>query len=262
MPIVQPGGIEKKTSVRSLEKALDILDYLEKTGSPRGVRAIEQDTGIPKATAQRLLEVLESRGFVRKHEGKFALWVGVIPLARSFRAADTLTRSAQPILRALVELSGETCSLYVRQGRERILVERVESPHPLRFQTPIGERLPLHIGASGIVLCSGMADAELEGYIASLDVVRLADGTLETREELLARVRAARRDGFAIGVGERLEGVSSVAAPIDTKDRGIIAAINIAGPSTRLDADMLARLAIEIRGAARELSETYIHSQF
>ncbi|MDA8411756.1 MAG: IclR family transcriptional regulator [Treponema sp.] len=262
MSSVQPGGIEKKASVRSLEKALDILDYLEKTGSPRGVRGIEQDTGIPKATAQRLLEVLESRGFVRKHEGKYALWVGVVPLARSFRASDALTRSALPILRALVELSGETCSLYLRQGRERILVERVESPHPLRFQTPIGERLPLHIGASGIVLCSGMPDEELESYLGGLEIVRLADGTIEPRQQLFERARAARVDGFAIGVGERLEGVSSVAAPIDTKDRGIIAAINIAGPSTRLDADRLARLAIEIRGAARELSEAYIHSQF
>lgn len=262
MPSLQTGEIEKKTSVRSLEKALDLLIYLEKTGSPRGVRAIEQDTGIPKATAQRLLEVLESRGFVRKHEGKYALWVGVVPLARSFRATDALTRSALPVMRTLVDLSGETCSLYVRQGFERILVERVESPHPLRFLTPIGERLPLHIGASGIVLCSGMPDTELEAYIARLDVVRLADGTVETRDHLLERIRSAGREGFATGVGERLEGVSSVAAPIDTKDQGIIAAINIAGPSSRLDAAKLERLSIEIRGAARELSNAYLHSQF
>ena len=255
-------GMGRKVSVGSLEKALDLLDYLEKTGSPRGVRAIEADTGIPKATAQRLLEVLESRGFVRKHEGKFALWVGAVHLARSFRASDSLTRSALPVMRALMELSGETCSLYVRQGRERILVERVESPHPLRFQTPIGERLPLHIGASGLVLCAGMPEEELATYVSTLDTVRRADGSVLTRELLVERVEAVRRDGFAIGVGERLEGVSSVAAPVDTKDQGIIAAINVAGPSTRLDPAGLERLSIEIRGAARELSEAYLHSQF
>ena len=187
----------KKSSVRSLEKALDLLDYLEKTGSPRGVRAIEADLGIPKATAQRLLEVLESRGFVRKHEGKYALWVGALHLASSFRASDGLTRSALPILRALMELSGETCSLYVRQGLERILVERVEGPQPLRFQTPIGERLPLQIGASGLVLCAGMPDGELADYGATLEAVRLADGTVLTQELLMERIRAARHDGFA-----------------------------------------------------------------
>ncbi|HUX41672.1 MAG TPA: IclR family transcriptional regulator [Rectinemataceae bacterium] len=256
------GSTEKKTSVRSLEKALDLLDYLEKTGSPRGVRAIEMDTGIPKATAQRLLEVLESKGFVRKHEGKYALWVGALHLARSFKASDGLTRSALPIMRALVESSEETCSLYVRQGLERILVERVESPHPLRFQTPIGERLPLHIGASGLVLCAGMPDAELGEYISTLEAVRLADGTLLSQELLAERIRSVRHDGFAIGVGERLEGMSSVAAPVDTKDKGIIAAINIAGPSTRMDAQKLERLSIELRGAARELGEAYGHSRF
>ena len=253
---------DRKTSVRSLEKALDLLDYLEKTGSPRGVRAIESDLGIPKATAQRLLEVLESRGFVRKHEGKYALWVGALHLARSFRASDGLGRSALPIMKALVELSEETCSLYVRQGLERILVERVESPLPLRFQTPIGERLPLHIGASGLVLCAGMPEAELAGYIATLDDVRLADGTLLTRELLAERIGAVRHAGYATGVGERLEGMSSVAAPVDTKDKGIIAAINIAGPSTRMDAQKLERLSIELRGAARELADAYGHARY
>ncbi|HUX38230.1 MAG TPA: IclR family transcriptional regulator [Rectinemataceae bacterium] len=262
MPAPAARGAERKNSISSLEKALDILDYLERTGSPRGVRAIETDTGIPKATAQRLLEVLESRGFVRKHNGKYALWVGTVHLARSFRASDGLTRNALPVMRALMELSEETCSLYVRQGLERILVERVESPHPLRFRTPIGERLPLHIGASGLVLCAAMPDPELDAYISSLEVVRLAEGTVLSPEALLERIRAVRRDGFAIGVGERLEGVSSVAAPVDTRDQGIIAAINVAGPSTRLDAQKLERLSIEIRGAARELSDAYAHSQF
>lgn len=262
MPGTNSGDLEKKSSVRSLEKALDILEYLERTGSPRGVRAIEAELGIPKATAQRLLEVLEARGFVRKREGKYALWVGTIPLARSFRASDALTRAALPLMRALVELSEETCSLYVRQSRERILVERVESPHPLRFRTPIGERLPLHIGASGLVLCAAMPDPELEAYVASLDVVRLAEGSLRSPEALLERVREVRRDGFAIGVGERLEGVSSVAAPVDTRDQGIVAAINIAGPSSRLDAAKLEHLSLEIRGAARELSDSYAHAQF
>jgi len=42
------------------------------------------------------------------------------------------------------------------QGFDRILVQRVESPHPWRHHTPIGERLPLHIGVSGHILCAGM----------------------------------------------------------------------------------------------------------
>jgi IclR family acetate operon transcriptional repressor len=203
----QPGATsETKASVRSLEKALDLLDYLERVETPMGVRAIEADTGIPKATAQRLLDVLETRGFVRKHNGKYSLWVGAVHLARAFMKGDALTRIALPILKALTEVSDETTSLYVRQGTERILIERVDSPHPLRFQTPVGERLPLHLGASGQVLCAGMPDEELVRFIDSLEPVTLADGTVLSKEDLLRRIREVRAKGFAVGIVSVMKG--------------------------------------------------------
>jgi hypothetical protein len=43
-------------SVRSLERALDLMEALERLRSPAGARALEESTGIPKATAQRLLD--------------------------------------------------------------------------------------------------------------------------------------------------------------------------------------------------------------
>jgi DNA-binding IclR family transcriptional regulator len=49
-------------SVRSLERALDLMETLERLRAPAGVRALEEITHIPKATAQRLLDVLEKRG--------------------------------------------------------------------------------------------------------------------------------------------------------------------------------------------------------
>ncbi len=90
---------------------------------------------------------------------------GTVRLARGFLAGDNLTTITLPVLQQLTALSGETCGLYIRQGGDRILVQRVESPHPLRHHTPIGERLPLHIGASGHILCAGMPDDLLHRYL-------------------------------------------------------------------------------------------------
>lgn len=251
---------EHKSSVKSLEKAFDLLDLLETEGMPLGVRAIEIKTGIPKATAQRLLDVLETRGFVRKHEGKYSLWVGAVHLARSFLSRDGLARTALPVLKVLAQLSDETASLYVRQGYYRILIARVESPNPLRFQTSVGERLPLHIGASGHILCAGMPEEELKTFVNSLEPFKLADGTLLTRDLFMDRVKQAKEKGIDIGVGERFEDVTSIACAVDTKDRGVIAAINIAGPTFRFNGEKLERLKIEIRGAARELSAAYLQT--
>lgn len=242
-------------SVRSLERALDLLETLENLRRPTGARGLETATHIPKATAQRLLDVLEKRGYVQKDRGRYSLGVGTVRLARGFLAGDSLATIALPVLQQLTALSGETCGLYVRQGFGRILVQRVESPHPLRQHTPIGERLPLHLGASGQVLCGGMPGDLLRQYLKRLAPVRLASGKPLSRREIWARCQQARLRGYAIGIDERFEGVSSVAAPVIQKEKGVVAAINIAGPSSRMPAQKLEQLSLEVRRAAREISE-------
>ena len=85
-------------SVRSLERAFDLLERLERLRAPSGVRALEAATDIPKATAQRLLDVLERRGYVQKDRGRYYLAAGVVRLARGFLAGDSLAAIALPIL--------------------------------------------------------------------------------------------------------------------------------------------------------------------
>jgi IclR family acetate operon transcriptional repressor len=239
-----------------LERALDLLEALETIRTPTGVRALEASTHIPKATAQRLLDVLEKRGYVQKERGRYALAAGTVRLARGFLASDKLATVALPVLQQLTALSGETCGLYIRQGFDRILVQRIESPHPLRHHTPIGERLPLHIGASGHVLCAGMPDDLLHDYLDTLGPIRLASGERLTKKDLLARIHQARLRGYAIRSDERFAGICSVAAPVMQKDKGVIAAINIAGPSSRLPMAKLEQLSPEVINAADKISES------
>ena len=243
-------------SVRSLERALDLMEALERLRAPTGVRALEEITHIPKATAQRLLDVLERRGYAQKDRGRYALAVGTVRLARGFLAGDSLASIALPVLQQLTALSGETCGLYIRQGFDRILVQRVESPHPLRHHTPIGERLPLHIGASGHILCAGMPDDLLHQYLETLGPIRLASGQSLSKKAFLARVQQASLHGYAIRFDERFAGIGSVAAPVVHKDKGVIAAINIAGPSSRLPSDRLQQLSLELINAAGRISES------
>ena len=242
-------------SVRSLERAVDLLEQLEALRAPTGVRALEETTGIPKATAQRLLDVLERRGYVQKDRGRYSLGARTVRLARGFLGGDSLVTAATPVLQGLAAVTEETCGLYIRQGFDRILVQRVESPHPLRHHTPLGERLPLHIGASGQILCAGMPDDLLHRYLDGLGPIRLASGQTLGKRSLLARIQQARLRGYAVGVDERFAGVSSAAAPVLRGGKEVIAAINIAGPSSRMPSDKLEELSLEVRHAAHTISE-------
>jgi IclR family transcriptional regulator, acetate operon repressor len=242
------------TSVRLLDRAIDLIECLEKNRTPMGVRALEAETGISKATAQRLLDAFERRGYVQKDRGRYSLAPATVRLARSYLAGDNLVTVAMPVLQSFAAFSGETCALYVRQGTDRLLVQQVESPHPLRHNTPIGERVPLHLGASGQVLCAGMPKDEFERYLETIEPTQIASGKILRKKDLMLRREQARLRGYAVAVDERFSGVAAVAAPVVHNLRGVIAAVNIAGPSSRMT-DRLEQLSFEVRNAAREISE-------
>ena len=261
------------TLVRSVDRALDLLKALERARSPMGVSELGRSAGIPKATAQRLLAALELRGFVEKERGRYQLGAAVVALADAFLAGNSLTRASLPVLEELVASTGETASLYVRQGFDRVVVQRVHSPHPLRYILRIGQRLPLHLGASGQLLSAAMDEDELLRYLDRIGEIRLATGERLSKPDFLAKLARARERGFALSFGERDSGVVSVAAPVlrerehargvdvpsgmFTVHGGTVAAVGVTGPRVRMTPEKVDQVIQAVRRAADQIADSH-----
>lgn len=243
-------------SVRSVERALDLLTALECAGQPLRLSDLARAAGIHKATAQRLLLVLERRGLVQKGQGLYHIGVATVPLAHAFLLGNHLTKAALPVLQELAQVSEETVSLFVRLGFHRVVVQRVEGLHPLRYAMPIGQRLPLHLGA-GKVLAAAMPEDELQRLLDQLGEMRLVTGETLTKERLLAELERIRRQGFSVSRNERTMGVVSVAAPVIGPDGATMAAIAVIGPAAGLTEEKVEQLSIEVRHAAQAIAERY-----
>jgi len=131
----------------------------------------------------------------------------------------------------------------------------VESPPPMiRQLRDEGMRsilsVPLLVDAEAIGEVN-LASSAPHGFTAEH-----RDIAMEIAAPLAIAIQQARLRGYAIRFDERFAGVCSVAAPVMHKDKGIIAAINIAGPSSRLPAGKLEQLSLELINAAGRLSES------
>lgn len=247
-------------SVRSVERTLDLLVALEMSGRPVGVSELARGVDIPKATALRLLSVLGRRGFVQKEQGRYRLGTAVVTLAGAFLTGDSLSRLSLPILEELALASGETVSLSVRHGFDRVVIQRVNSPHRLRYTIRIGQRLPLELGASGRVLAAGMPRDLLQSFLDQLGSIRLATGETVTKESFTRNLEQIRQQGFTISREERERGVISIAAPVLARSGGTLAAIAVTGPVGRVPTEELEPLSVSIRQAARKIAEAYENS--
>lgn len=210
---------------------------------------IAAKVGLYKSTVHRILAALETRGFVRQEEvtGRYRLGLRALELAQAYLSSGDLPTVALEEMQLLRDLAEETVSLYVRDGAERVRVQRAEGPLTVRRVVGLGERLPLYLGASGKVLLAWCPDRERQ---LILDRHLPADFDRAGLESVLEQ---ARQQGWAMSQEERELGVGSVAAPVIDRLGNCVAALAISGPVSRFEGDRVATLSRAVQASARAI---------
>ena len=206
--------MDSVSGVGVLDKGVLILRAL--VSAPLDLAALQDETGLPRATAHRLAVALESHGLVRRDpQGRFCLGFELIRLGRAAEDEFPLAEITRPILTALRDATGESVQLYVADGDGRRCVVSLESTHGLRWIVPQGALLPLDRGSAGRVL---------------------------------------QGDDLAESVEEREPGVASVSAAVRDRGGRVIAALSLSGPVERLTRQPRQRFGRQVADAAREVT--------
>lgn len=218
------------SAMRSLERAIDVLEVLETARTPLRLSEVARRAGLHVATTQRILNVLESRGRVEQDASGYRTGVAMLFGAHAYLATNRIALAAPIVLQQLASATGLTASVFVRAGKSRAVIARVEGDDPLRYVLPIGERLPLHLGA-GKVLAAYLDWSELQSLFHGADSFTKADGGRVTLEDFRRELSGIRERGWVESRNERVVGAASVAAPVLSATGSCLAAIQVAGPS-------------------------------
>ncbi|MEV0087172.1 IclR family transcriptional regulator [Saccharopolyspora sp. NPDC050642] len=235
--------------MRSLERAIDVLEVLDASRHALRLSDIARRAELPVATTQRILNVLEARGRVERDATGYRPGVGLIFGAHAYLTSSPLLAAARPVLQDLAAETGLTASLFKRIGWSRVVLARVDGARPLRYELPIGERLPLHLGA-GKALVANMGPEELQQFLAQLSDLTRADGTTIDHDEFLSDLKQIRDLGYSQARNEREPGMASVAAPVAESDGTTTSAVQVSGPQDDIPPDRVPNLGVEVQRAA------------
>jgi IclR family KDG regulon transcriptional repressor len=242
---------EQKANVRAVERALDILLCFTDS-TDLGLSEIASRLSLHKSTVHRLLATLENKGFLIRdaQTEKYRLGFRIWELSANLTHSDDPATVLLPEMERLRDLVGETVSLYVRDGNERIRIQAVQSNQPIRRVAPIGARMPLFVGASSKVLVAYAEPEVLEAVLNDPNWPESID-----REAYLEQLEQIRAQGFATSVEERELGAAAVAAPIFNRNGKLVAAIAASGPSNRLTPEKMREFARPIMEAAYRMGK-------
>ena len=245
---MKPASTSPATSMRSLERAIDVLEVLDGSRHALRLSEIARRAGLPVATTQRILGVLESRGRVERDAGGYRPGVGLIFGAHAYLTSSPLITAARPVLQDLAAETGLTASLFRRVGWSRVVLARVEGTRPLRYELPVGERLPLHLGA-GKAIAAWLTAQEIDEVLQGDDLLGADGGPLD-HDRFRDDLKQIHDRGFSQAFGERVPGMASVAAPVIDPDGVVIGAVQVAGHQEDVPVERVDQLGVEVQRAA------------
>lgn len=248
--------MSKTTVSQSVVNTFIILEYLSEMKGGVSIRRMSSDLRIPRNTVHRLLLASESKDYVCKdpESGSYKLGTKILLLASKLQEKMDIREEALPVMRETRNQCNETITLLVIEGMERVCIESLEGQQPLRGVISVGDRLPLHCGASGKLLLISLTDKEIDWMIAQTGLERFTERTITDPIKLKRELKLIRKRQYAVSHGERFSGVSSLATPVKDATGKVVAAFTISGPNIRFNRSRLPELVDLAQKSAANIS--------
>ncbi|MGI8909656.1 MAG: IclR family transcriptional regulator [Rubrobacteraceae bacterium] len=251
-------GSRSEGGVRSVERTLDILEFLSRSGGEVGVSEIGDATGLAVGTAHRLLGTLAGRGYVHRDARTRKYGLGLKSLNMVIATRERIGTLALPFLEELMQTSQETANLAILEANSTVYIEQVAPPaRMLRMFTEPGNRVPLHSTGTGKVLLAYQSARLVDFIIARAGLAQHTVSTITDPPQLRAELEKVREDGYAVDFEEQEEGVRCLAAPVFGADGEVFAAMSISGPASRLKKRRINELVPDIKGISTTFSEAF-----
>jgi DNA-binding IclR family transcriptional regulator len=233
-----------------LARGLRLLDAFGATDVELSLSELAARTGLPKATAYRLLHELVGWGGLERTDRGYRLGMSLFMLGQRVPRHRELREAALPYLEDLYEATHENVHLAVFSDACTLFLEKVSGRDSMSIGSRVGIRMPAYCTATGKVFLA-FGPPEYLRQVLAAGLVRHTPRTIVMPGLLQQDLARTVERGYGVNHEEAEVGVSAVAAPVLNHNHRVIAAISITGYAASLDVE---RLAPAVRTASLALS--------
>jgi IclR family KDG regulon transcriptional repressor len=231
----------RRRRLSSVATAIRLLKAFSEDEVEIGISALGRRLSLAKSTVHRLAVTLVSEGLLEqdRESGRYRLGIALFRLGALVRRRMDVSNEARPYLYDLRAKTNESVHLAILDGTEIMYVYNLEGTHAIRMRSDIGVRKPAYCTAEGQAILAFQPNDVVEGVIAAGLEPRTAN-TVISPEKFIKALGATRQRGCAIEDEESEIGMACIAAPIRDDSGGVVAAVGVAGPVTRLSKKSIA----------------------
>lgn len=231
----------KINPIRSLEKAIDIMDVLSKEKDWLTIDEIVSLTKMPKTTVYRILYTLEKRGLIRYNRllNQYYLGFKFLEYSDSISESIDLLQESTYYLMKLYKNVKQTVLLALVDGDSLVYIFKKEKvTEGLSYTSSVGKRRHLLYGALGRVALAFMSDEKREKIIEE-PLPKWTPHTITDKKQLLEQLKKIREEKVCVEKEEAAVGVLGIASPIFDINGHNIAVVGVLGPAVTINDKMI-----------------------
>ena len=244
--------LEKKSKVPAIDKADKIFNYLYYKYSATQVE-ISRELELPKATVNRLLEVLTDLKYLTFEDKKYTLGEKFYFFSNKYEKYKLIKSIAYPYLEELSLKYKETFKLSILDGDKIRSIANVESSDIIKVSVSENAIFPLHAGAASKLLICQLSETKLNKLLTK-KLPKYTENTITDREELKKELLKINIKKIAYDNMEHSKNIKAVAVPILNKKNIIVAAISCPCFPDNLNEEKLQNITIDMQKISEEIS--------
>lgn len=249
--------------IKSVDRAMDILLLLHERAREMGVTEIAEELDIYKSTVYRSLYTLEQKGFVMQNPSNELYSIGIkfFALGLSMQNRLPILEILKPYAKALHDEFNEVVNISVldmtdpNRPLSLMIHKEVGSGQMLIPNPPVGSISSCYSSSVGKCL---LAYSDVDYSVLRQDELKCyTKNTITDWDLLIEKILEVRETGYAIDDEELEIGLTCIGAPIVDRNKKIIAAISISGPTQRMRSDDFERKVQRVKETAEMISRKF-----
>ena len=224
--------------IKSLSKALVVLEFLGQFPNGVSLQKIAEGTGFNKSSTHRILATFEEAGYVAQlSSGKeYRLTMKLVHLGHSAMNSD-VTGIVKPYLSELLGEVNETVNFLSFDADNIVFKDKFEPENAsFRTRTYVGLHSPMYCSAAGKCYLAFSSDMVREAYWQrnASTMKPLTENTILDKGQFFTALDDIKKLGYALDDEENEAGISCVAVPVFDKFQKPVYAVSVSSLTPKM----------------------------
>lgn len=245
--------------VKSLAKAMKVLECFNSKNPELGVTQISSMLGIGKSSVSNIVSTFEQMGYLEQNAktGRYTLGLKLLEYSYMINERLGYQRLFYDVMQHISKEFNAITYFAIYKDKRVFYLCNMYPPveaYNYPYRIIIGETAPLYCTAIGKAMMAYLPPEELEECL-EIDRTAYTDSTITDEIELRDEIATIRRQGFALDRAEHEYGLFCISVPVFVGDNKLFGAFSMSSPNLSFTDEKILNYSRAMKDVAQVMRE-------